>query len=121
MKYEGKIVQIIESKKESHDTLVIEPLNLNKVWHFIVMFGLITFGLIYLTSLFDFNDWVEKIIMVLIFGLVVYITHLLLKYRYKNLSKKVFNRERAELPIEKPHDFKVNDVVEINLEIKKNE
>ena len=121
MKYEGKIVQIIENKRESYDTLVIEPPNLNKVWYFFTLIGLILFGIIYFTSLFNLKAWISYTITSLTFGLIVYGTVLLLKHRYKNLSKKVLSRERTELPIEKPHDFKVNDIVEINLEIKKNE
>lgn len=119
MKFKGKIVGIINNKKKDYDTLSINPLNLNKVWHLIIFVVLILWGLFYISELFE-KELIKIIFSGIAFafglGCYLYIHH----YRYKLQGiKKPYLHEHYEIFVEKPHDFKVNDIVEINIEVKK--
>jgi hypothetical protein len=133
MNYTAKIVQIIkyEDKKNygfidypNHDYLNIRPTELVKeeetfIWSrkVIGISLLILFGIIALNQWWIHFKYFSGISWILVVSIIVFALWFS-DYR----SKKVFNKYwyfDAPLPIEKPHNYNVGDIVNINIEIKK--
>ena len=141
MKYKGKIIQIIEEKKAGNfimvskknllpnlDYLNIRPAEERDVpkkyrkilWSIMgILGGLFFIGLITDSLKLTHLPGILGVILIALFLLAVGIgQHLFKKYGNKYVPKGIWYFD-FPVPIEKPHDYKVGDLVEIELNLSK--
>jgi hypothetical protein len=142
MKFKGKIIQIITEEKSkgygfrkmpNYDYFNIVELNLwkhqqetrhklaSKIISYSMFIGIILI-IIELILILGFNYNFPKLIQWIpwILILVPIILALVYNYFWDRKNRKLWFFD-FPIPIEKPHNFILNDEVEINLEIKKND
>ena len=124
MKFKGKIVQIIreEDRKsetprmENTDWLNIRPIPELKrkahLWFLGLFVGGFVLGLIIDSYI---NKWISLAVTLVMWGVGLYLLRLESKANEKILPYGWYFG--APIPIKKPHNFKVNDEVEISLEV----
>lgn len=128
MKLKGKIVQIITEEKNKNygipklnniDWLNIRPAPEFKKSGYLIFLGLFILGFIisYILDKVGITTWLSLVIGVIPWLFGIYFLHRDSKKNEKIFPGGVWPFE-APFPIEKPHDFKVNDEIEINVEIK---
>ena len=130
MKRTGKIIQIVKEeeykkygflKYENYDFLNIRPIeerepkkNIRNLTYFFIIGLLVAIGFMIYTQSTWFT-WLFLVCVIGMFACLIYKDD----YVYKNVPRKYWLN--TPLPVKKPHNFKVGDVVEIEINIEKRE